>query len=176
MGRIEAGKVSKGDELVIQPSGQTATVKDIQVLEGSLQTAAVGQSVTILLDEYVDISRGDMLTSADRPATLLKTVTADVCWLSEEPLDMRRKYWLKHTTKQVAARITKVDTLLDINTQEQRPADGLKLNDIGRVTLNVQQALAADAYDAIRSTGAFILIDEVTHQTVAGGMIRLENI
>ena len=94
--------------------------------------------------------------------------------MSEEPLDMRRKYWLKHTTRQVAARVTKVDTLLDINTQEKRPADGLKLNDIASISLNVQQPLAADAYDTIRATGSFILIDEVTHQTVAAGMIRLD--
>ncbi|MBC7499181.1 MAG: 50S ribosome-binding GTPase [Herminiimonas sp.] len=175
MGRIEAGKVSKGDKLVVQPSGQTATVKDIQTLDGSLDSAVVGQSVTILLDEYLDISRGDMLAAAQQPATLLKTVNADLCWLSEEPLDMRRKYWLKHTTKQTAARITKVDTLLDINTQERRPAEGLKLNDIARISLTVQQPLAADAYDAIRATGAFILIDEVTHQTVAAAMIRIDD-
>lgn len=173
MGRIEAGKVSKGDKLVVQPSGQTATVKDIQTLDGSLEQAVVGQSITLLLEEYVDISRGDMLAAADRPAELLKTVNADLCWLSEEPLDVRRKYWLKHTTRQVAARITKIDTLLDINTQEKRPADEVKLNGIASVTINVQQPLAADAYDEIRSTGAFILIDEVTHQTVAAGMIRL---
>jgi sulfate adenylyltransferase subunit 1 len=173
MGRIEAGKVSKGDELMVQPSGQTATVKDIVTLDGSLDTAVVGQSVTLLLDEHRDISRGDMLVAADRPATLLKTVNAEVCWLSEEPLDMRRKYWLKHTTKQVSARVTKIDTLLDINTQERRAADSLALNDIATVSINVQQPLAADAYDAIRSTGAFILIDEVTHQTVAAGMIRV---
>ncbi|HWT71902.1 MAG TPA: sulfate adenylyltransferase, partial [Oxalicibacterium sp.] len=132
-----------------------------------------GQSVTLLLDEYVDISRGDMLSEAARPATLLKTVNADICWLSEEPLDLRRKYWLKHTTRQVAARVTKIDTLLDINTQEKRAADEVKLNGIANVTINVQQPLAADAYDTSRSTGAFILIDEVTHQTVAAGMIRL---
>ncbi|WP_136419471.1 GTP-binding protein [Herbaspirillum sp. ST 5-3] len=174
MGRIEAGKVRKGDKLVVQPSGQAATVKDILTLEGSIDSAAVGQSVTLLLEEYLDISRGDMLVAEDRPATQLRTVTADVCWLSEEPLDMRRKYWLKHTTKQVAARVAKIDTLLDINTQERRPAEGLKLNDIATVSINVQQPLAADAYDAIRSTGAFILIDEVTHQTVAAGMIRID--
>ncbi|MEO6354514.1 MAG: GTP-binding protein [Burkholderiaceae bacterium] len=174
MGRIEAGMVSKGDKLIVQPSGQSATVKDILTLEGSLPSAVVGQSVTILLDEHLDISRGDMLAGAERPATLLKTVDADICWLSEEPLDLRRKYWLKHTTKQVAARITKVDTLLDINTQEKRPADVIKLNDIARISINVQQPLSADAYDAIRTTGAFILIDEVTHQTVAAGMIRLD--
>jgi sulfate adenylyltransferase subunit 1 len=174
MGRIEAGKVHKGDKLVVQPNGLSATVKDILTLEGSHESAVVGQSVTILLDEYLDISRGDMLASVERPATLLKTVNADVCWLSEEPLDLRRKYWLKHTTKQVAARVTKVDTLLDINTQEKRPADGLKLNDIASISINVQQPLAADAYDTIRATGSFILIDEVTHQTVAAGMIRLD--
>jgi sulfate adenylyltransferase subunit 1 len=173
MGRIEAGKVKKGDKLLVQPSGQIGTVKDIVTLDSSLDSAAVGQSVTILLEEYLDISRGDMLVAADKPATLLKTVTAEVCWLSEEPLDMRRKYWLKHTTKQVAARVTKIDTLLDINTQERRSADALKLNDIATVSINVQQPLAADAYDAIRSTGSFILIDEVTHQTVAAGMIRI---
>ena len=174
MGRVEAGKISIGDAIVVQPSGQTATIKDIQTLNGSQQTAVVGQSVTILLNEYVDISRGDMLASADRPATVLKQVVADICWLSEEALDSRRKYWLKHTTRQVAARVASVDTLLDINTQERRTTDTLKLNDIARVNINVQQALAADAYDATRSTGAFILIDEVTHQTVAAGMIRLD--
>jgi sulfate adenylyltransferase subunit 1 len=173
MGRIEAGKISVGDSIVVQPSGHTATVKDIQTLDGSLQTAVVGQSVTILLNEYVDISRGDMLAGADRPATVLKNLSADLCWLSEDALDVRRKYWLKHTTRQVAARVASVDTLLDINTQERRATDTLKLNDIARVNINVQQALAADAYDATRTTGAFILIDEVTHQTVAAGMIRL---
>ncbi|OFJ47954.1 sulfate adenylyltransferase [Janthinobacterium lividum] len=173
MGRIEAGKVSIGDTLQVQPSGQTASVKDIVTLDGSLQTAVVGQSVTLLLNEYLDISRGDLLAGADRPATLLKQVVADVCWLSEDALDLRRKYWIKHGTKQTAAKVTAIDSILDINTQQRHPAEGLKLNDIARISLNVQQALAADAYADIRATGAFILIDEVTHQTVAAGMIRL---
>lgn len=174
MGRIEAGKVHKGDKLTIQPSGHSATVKDILLLDQSLESACAGSSVTILLDEYVDISRGDMLVAANQPATLLKTLQADICWLSEEPLDMRRKYWLKHTSKQTAARITKIDSRLDINTQQRHDSDSIKLNDIGRITINVQQALAADDYSSIRATGAFILIDEVTHQTVAAGMIRLD--
>ena len=173
MGRIEAGKVSVGDKLVVQPSGQSATVKDIVTFEGSHRSAVVGQSVTLLLDEYLDISRGDLLAGAAQPATLLKTLKADVCWMSDEPLDLRRKYWLKHGTRQTAARVSAIDSLLDINTQQRHGADGLKLNDIARIGLSVQQPLAADAYADIRATGAFILIDEVTHQTVAAGMIRL---
>jgi sulfate adenylyltransferase subunit 1 len=174
MGRIEAGKVSVGDKLVVQPSGQFATVKDIVTFEGSHQFAVVGQSITLLLNEHLDISRGDLLAGSEQPATLLKNVVADVCWMSDEPLDLRRKYWIKHGTRQTAAKVTKVDTLLDINTQQRHPAEGLKLNDIARIALTVQQPLAADAYDDIRATGAFILIDEVTHQTVAACMIRLD--
>jgi sulfate adenylyltransferase subunit 1 len=173
MGRIEAGQVKVGDKLLVQPSGQSATVKDILTLEGSHQSAVVGQSITLLLNEYLDISRGDLLAGADRPATLLKTLKADVCWMSDEPLDMRRKYWIKHGTRQTSARISGVETLLDINTQQRHAADGLKLNDIARIALSVQQPLAADAYADIRATGAFILIDEVTHHTVAAGMIRI---
>lgn len=174
MGRIESGVVNVGDTLVVQPSGQSATVKEIVTFDGSLQSATAGQSVTLVLNEYVDVSRGDMLAGSAQPATLLKQVTADVCWMADEPLDLRRKYWLKHGTRQTAARFARIDTLLDVNTQQRHPAEGLKLNDIARVQLTVQQPLAADAYDAIRATGAFILIDEVTHQTVAAGMIRIE--
>ncbi|WP_426322407.1 sulfate adenylyltransferase subunit 1 [Pseudoduganella sp. R-43] len=173
MGRIEAGSVAVGDKLVVQPSGQSATVKEIVTFDGSLQTASAGQSVTIVLEEYVDVSRGDLLASSAQPANLLKQVNADVCWLSEEPLDLRRKYWIKHGTKQTAAKVTKIDSILDINTQQRHDADALKLNDVARIALTVQQPLAADAYSDIRATGAFILIDEVTHQTVAAGMIRL---
>ena len=174
MGRIESGVVNVGDTLVVQPSGQSATVKEIVTFDGSLQSATAGQSVTLVLNEYVDVSRGDMLAGSAQPATLLKQVTADVCWMADEPLDLRRKYWLKHGTRQTAARFARIDTLLDVNTQQRHPAEGLKLNDIARVQLTVQQPLAADAYDAIRATGAFILIDEVTHQTVAAGMIRID--
>ncbi len=174
MGRIESGRVAVGDKLVVQPSGRVATVKDIVTFDGSLQSASAGQSVTLLLDEYLDISRGDLLASQDQPATQLKQVVADVCWMSDEPLDARRKYWIKHGTRQTGAKVTKVDSILDVNTQQRHAADGLKLNDIARVHLNVQQPLAADAYADNRATGAFILIDEVTHQTVAAGMIRLD--
>jgi sulfate adenylyltransferase subunit 1 len=174
MGRVEAGTVHKGDVLVVQPSGQRATVKDILTLDGSLENASAGKSITLLLDEYLDISRGDMLSSAEAPASLLKNFSADVCWLSEEPLDLGRKYWLKHTTRQVAAKVTGIDSLLDINTQQAGTGTELKLNGIGRIRLMVQQPLAADSYDDMRTTGSFILIDEISHQTVAAGMIRLD--
>ncbi|NYE62110.1 sulfate adenylyltransferase subunit 1 [Duganella sp. 1224] len=173
MGRIEAGKVSVGDKLVVQPSGQSATVKDIVTLEGSHQSAVAGQSITLLLEEYVDVSRGDLLASAEQPATQLKQLKADVCWMSDEALDLRRKYWIKHGTRQTSAKVKAIESLLDINTQQRHGAEGLKLNDIATIELAVQQPLAADAYSDIRATGAFILIDEVTHQTVAAGMIRL---
>ncbi len=177
MGRIESGVVKVGDKLVVQPSNQGASVKEIVTFDGSLESAVAGQSVTLVLNEYVDVSRGDMLAGGEQPATLLKQVTADVCWMADEPLDLRRKYWIKHGTRQTAAKVARLDTILDVNTQERKPADaaaGLKLNDIARVQLTVQQPLAADAYADIRATGAFILIDEVTHQTVAAGMIRIE--
>jgi sulfate adenylyltransferase subunit 1 len=177
MGRIESGKVAVGDKLVVQPSGHEATVKEITTFDGPLQQAVAGQSVTLLLNEYVDVSRGDVLANAAQPATLLKQVTADVCWMADEPLDLRRKYWIKHGTRQTMAKVKSIDTILDVNTQQRHPVEnsaaGLKLNDIARIQIAVQQPLAADAYADIRATGAFILIDEVTHQTVAAGMILI---
>ncbi|HEX8784757.1 MAG TPA: sulfate adenylyltransferase subunit 1 [Telluria sp.] len=177
MGRIESGKVAVGDKLVVQPSGVEATVKEIATFDGTLQTAVAGQSITLLLNEHVDISRGDVLASASQPATLLKQVKAEVCWMADEPLDLRRKYWIKHGTRQTMAKVKAIESILDVNTQQRStpdsPTAGLKLNDIARIELAVQQPLAADAYEDIRATGAFILIDEVTHQTVAAGMIRL---
>ncbi len=171
-GRIEAGNKQER-HAGSAPSGRNAIVKDILILKGSLESAVIGQSVTLLLDKYLDISRGDMLTSVDRAPTLLKSINADLCWLSEDPLDLCRKYSMKRSTKQVAAHVTQVDTLLYINTQERRPDESLKLTDIVRVSLNVRQAIAADSYDAIRATGAFIPIDEVTHQTITANLITV---
>jgi sulfate adenylyltransferase subunit 1 len=166
-----------GDKLLVQPSGQAATVKEILTFDGPLQQAVAGQSITLTLNEHVDISRGDVLAPSEQPATLLKQVKAEVCWMADEPLDVRRKYWIKHGTRQTMARVKAIESILDVNTQTRHavdnPSEGLKLNDIAQIELTVQQPLAADAYDAIRATGAFILIDEVTHQTVAAGMIRI---
>lgn len=175
MGRIEAGQVRRGDMIVVQPGGWTAQVAEILTFDGSLESAAAGQSVTLRLDRDLDISRGDMLAAAARPATLLTTFTADLCWLAEEPLNPRHRYHLKHTTRHVIARVVRIHARFDIETHLKQPADGLKLNDIAEVTINAQQPLAVDAYAMSGTTGAFILIDEVTHQTVAAGMIRLDS-
>jgi sulfate adenylyltransferase subunit 1 len=172
MGRVEAGEVHPGDELIIQPSGHKATVKEILTFDGSRPLATAGDSVTLLLNEHADISRGDLLTSVTQPAQLVKTFAADVCWLSEDALDLKHKYWLKHTTKQTTARVLEIESLLDINTQERKPAAGLKLNDIARVKISVRDPLAVDPFNVNPATGSFILIDEVTHQTAAAGMIR----
>jgi sulfate adenylyltransferase subunit 1 len=125
MGRIESGKVSVGDQLVVQPSGHSATVKEIVTFDGSLPSAVAGQSITLLLNEHVDISRGDVLAGSSQPATLLKQVQADVCWMADEPLDVRRKYWIKHGTRQTMAKIKAIENILDVNTQQRHAADGL---------------------------------------------------
>lgn len=174
MGRIESGQVTQGEKLLVLPSTKSATVKNILTLDGSLKSATTGKSITILLEEYLDVSRGDMLTSITNVPTLLKTIHANLCWLSENKFDSRCKYWLKHSTKQTIARITKIHKLFDINTQEYYSANTLQLNDIAQVSITAQQVIAVDAYNVIRATGAFILIDQITHQTVAAGIISTQ--
>lgn len=174
MGRIESGRLHKGERVRVLPGGQEATIKEILTFDGALDVAGAGQSVTVLLNEHIDISRGDMLTSIHAPAKLTKSLKADICWLSEEPLDMRRKYLLKHTTRQTQARILAIESLLDINTQKHHCAQEIKLNDIALIQLQTAQSLAVDVYAQSRATGAFILIDEANHQTVAAGMIHAQ--
>lgn len=171
-GRVESGQVLKGQTLLTQPCGHSVTVKDIVTLEGSQSSAQAGQSVILELEENLDILRGEMLVNIENPPMILRSLDADLCWLSEDPLDANRSYWLKHTSMQTHARVTGIESLLDINTQQRRTAKNLKLNDIARVSIQIEDPLVADAYAMIRATGSFILIDEVTHQTAAAGMIR----
>ncbi|XVW81345.1 GTP-binding protein [Candidatus Profftella armatura] len=173
MGRIESGIIKKNDCLIVEPSGKKATIKDIQMLNKSLDMAITGQSVTLIIKEYLDISRGNMLVSPFKRPVLLRSINANLCWLSEESLDLRRKYLLKHSTNQILSRILKINALLNINTQKWCPPKLLDLNDIGCVTINIYEPISVDSYDNIRSTGSFILIDEITFQTVAAGMIIL---
>ncbi|MDH2918595.1 MAG: sulfate adenylyltransferase subunit CysN [Sideroxydans sp.] len=171
MGRIEAGEVSVGDEVTVLPSGRTSRVKAIVTLDGNLQTAYAPQSITITLQDEVDVSRGDMLVKADALPTVAKEFTAMLCWLSETPLDKNRKYLVKHTTRTAKCLFSSIDYRVDVNTLEQHANPTVNMNDIVRVAMKVQQPLAFDAYTRNRASGSFIVIDEATNNTVAAGMI-----
>ena len=176
MGRIESGRVSVGDRIAVLPSGIEARVQDIVTLDGSLNTAAAPQSVTLLLDTQIDISRGDMFAHVDDLPTVTNQITANLSWMSAQPLDASvakpGRYLIKHTTQTVRAVLEGIDYRLNVNTLERDTGITVfKLNDIGRVRLKTLRPLMVDAYRANRITGSFILIDEVTNQTVAAGMI-----
>ena len=142
--------------------------------------ASAGQSVVLALADDVDVSRGDLIVAAldseDSQPTLTKKLVADLCWLDSEPLSLARKYLLQHATKTVYARVLKIQNVLDIQTlsaSQRQTAVGL--NDIGRVELGLQSAVATDVYEESQETGAFILVDDATKLTVAAGMIRVAN-
>ena len=171
MGRIEAGSVSVGDEVTVLPSGRTSTVKEIVTFDGKLQTAYAPQSITLRLDDEIDISRGDMFVKADYLPTVAKEFEAMLCWLSETPLDKSRKYLVKHTTRTAKCVFASVDYRVDVNTMEQHAEPVINMNDIAHVKLKVQQPLVFDHYNRNRASGSFIVIDEATNNTVAAGMI-----
>jgi len=126
-----------------------------------------------VLDDAIDISRGDMLVHGNASPATRQDLDATLCWLSETPLDSRRKYLMRHTTREVRARIDGIDHLWNVATQAREPApEFLRMNDIGQVGLKLAQPLFADRYADNRATGSFILIDEVTNNTVAAGLIQ----
>jgi len=172
-GRVEAGQLAVGDTVQVLPSGSTSRVTRIALGEQSLPAAIAGQSVMVTLADDVDVSRGDLLvhTEAATPA-LQREFTATLCWLNPTPLATARSYWLRHTTRELKARVTAVDGRLDVQTLTWHPlAAAPALNDIVRVQLKAQQALAVDDYRALRATGSFILVDDTTNETVAAGVI-----
>jgi len=172
MGRIEAGEVSVGDEITILPSGRTSKVKEIDAYDGKLQTAYAPQSVTLRLEDEIDISRGDMFVKGSLHVPQVeKQFHAVLCWLAETPLEKSRKYLVKHTTRTTKCLFSGIDHRVDINTLELHQADSLHMNDIAQVTLKVQQPLVFDSYATDRATGSFIVIDEASNNTVAAGMI-----
>ncbi|NNM79916.1 MAG: sulfate adenylyltransferase subunit CysN [Gallionella sp.] len=171
MGRIEAGEVSVGDEITVLPSGRSSKVKEIVTLDGNLQTAFAPQSITITLNDEIDISRGDMFAKADYLPTVAKEFAAMLCWLSETPLDKNRKYLVKHTTRTAKCLFSSIDYRVDVNTLEQHANPAVNMNDIVRVAMKVQQPLAFDHYKRNRASGSFIVIDEASNNTVAAGMI-----
>nr|WP_284504736.1 GTP-binding protein [Caballeronia sp. INDeC2] len=177
MGRVEAGEVRVGDAIVVLPANREATVAEIIApVPGGVapvDRAFAGQTVTIRLTEDVDVSRGDTFVPATEKVEPAKKLEADICWFDEEPLSPQRKYLLKQTTNTVFARVGAVKQVLDVHTLSHSvDRNTLAMNDIGRVALTLQKPIVADEYDTHQGTGAFVLIDEATHHTVAAGMIR----
>jgi len=146
-------------------------VKAVHLGGVDIGRAITEQSVTLLLSDEIDISRGDMIVKRAEAPTPVKEIRATVCWLSETPMDRARTYLIRHTTREVKARLVAIAHRLDVNTQEKMPAEQLAMNDIAQVELKLAQPIFADPYTVNRSTGAFILIDESNNNTVGAGMI-----
>jgi sulfate adenylyltransferase subunit 1 len=171
-GRIESGAVRAGDLITVLPSRRTSRIKQILTFDGDLAFAVAPQSVTLLLEDDLDISRGDMIVKDPVFAQVGAEYQADLCWLSEQPLDTRRKYLVKHGTKTLKVWLARIEHRVDVDTS--RLVGGLKslqMNDIARVGIKGQQPLVIDSYARNRATGSFILIDDATNNTVAAGMI-----
>ncbi|AUN96306.1 sulfate adenylyltransferase subunit 1 [Pseudazoarcus pumilus] len=172
MGRVESGEIAVGDAVTVLPSGRTSTIRAIEI-GGVRQPLAIHeQSVTLLLEDDIDVSRGDMIVKSSEQPQAVREIDANVCWLSETPLSSARTYLVRHTTREVKAKVVKIDYRLDLNTLDEVDTDVLDTNDIARLTLKLAQPVFADAYGDNRATGAFILIDESTNNTVGAGMIR----
>lgn len=171
MGRIESGQITVGDKVTVFPSGLSSRIKEIVTYDGLLDNAIAPQSVTLTIEDHLDISRGDMLVKTENAPRVSKKINTILCWLSETALDPKRKYLLKHSARIVKAGVSKIDYRVDINTLNHETVDTLKMNDIGCVELNVQQPLACDDYQKNHATGSFIVIDEASNNTVAAGMI-----
>jgi len=172
MGRIESGTIKVADGVTVLPSGRSSKVKQILTFDGPLSQAFAPQSVTLLLEDDVDVSRGDLIVTDLAAVHVASEFSADICWLSEQPLDTRRKYLIKHATKSAKVWLTRIEHRIDINTSQLIGGlRTLQMNDLGRVSLKAPQPLVVDSYACNRATGSFILIDEATHNTVAAGMI-----
>ena len=173
MGRVESGSIAVGDAVTVLPAGLTTRVREIRSFEGAQSHAALHAAVTIELEDEIDVARGDMLVQADAGLSPVRSVEADVCWLSASPLDVQRRYILRHTTRELRTRVTSIDYLWNVATQAQEPSPpALAMNDIGRVVLALGEPLFGDRYSDNPATGSFILIDEASNSTVAAGMIR----
>jgi len=171
MGRVESGEIAVGDEVLVLPSEQRTRVKAIEIYGTSLPRAIAEQSVTLLLEDDVDVSRGDMIVRAQKSALVARRIEAMLCWLGEAPLDPQRRYLIRQTTRETRAAVEVIGYRLDINSLQQIPAERLGMNDIARVFFKLAQPLCVDTYADNRSTGAFIVIDETNNNTVGAGMI-----
>ena len=171
-GKVVSGSIQVGDEIVALPSGKRSTVSSVDIAGEPVGSAICPQSVTLRLADEIDISRGDMIVKADNLPRVNRMVDAHVVWMSERPLDPEKSYLLKHTTQTVRAQVDRLHHKVDMDSLEPVQADTLELNDIGQITLKCTNALFMDGYQDNRETGAFILIDSATNNTVAAGMIQ----
>ena len=171
-GRIERGAVQQGQTIRIEPNGLIAKVTEIITPKGEVTQAVAGEVITLRLDRDIDISRGDLFVDESSPLTPQKQLEATICWFDERPLNTARKYLLKHGTQTVFAKISEIESVLNVHTLEQESgATALKMNDIARVRLSLQKPIVATTYEENIAGGAFILVDEATYNTVAAGMI-----
>jgi sulfate adenylyltransferase subunit 1 len=171
MGRIESGNIAVGDTVTVLPNGYQSKVKAIQIGDDHIQSAQTEQSVTLLLEDEIDTSRGDMIVKTGSSIEPVKQIEAFVCWLSETPLSPARTYVIRHTTRESKAKVGNIAYKVDVNTLEEKATTDLKMNDIARITFKLAQPLMVDSYNTNRATGAFIVIDESTNNTVGAGMI-----
>jgi sulfate adenylyltransferase large subunit len=172
-GRVCGGVMKPGDEVLVLPSGFTSTIAGIDIFETEIDEAFPPMSVTVRLDDDLDVSRGDMICRPQNAPRPSQDIDAMVCWMVNAPLRARQKLAIKHTTRMGRAMVKDVQYRLDVNTlHRDNDRDQLVLNEIGRVHLRTTVPLLCDPYAKNRSTGSFILIDEVTGVTVGAGMIN----
>ncbi len=171
-GRVAGGVFKPGDNIIVLPSGFTSKIKAIHTADGELEEAFSPLSVSLLLEDEIDISRGDTIVKTNNPPNNGQDLEAMVCWFSEKPLQPRGKYLIRHTTREAKAAIKEVRYKVNINTLHKVEDDlSFNMNDIGRITLRTSTPLIYDSYSKNRITGSFILVDEGTNETVAAGMI-----
>lgn len=170
-GQISSGVIRPGDEVVVLPSGQSAVIKEIFCENGPLEKAFAPQSVSLVLDREVDADRGDMIAPKNNLPHLVQDIESMLVWMGEEPLEEDKTYLLKQTTNTVKATVTNFRYKVNINSFHKDKADAFHMNEIGRLAIHTHQPIAIDYYKKNRATGGFVLIDPISHQTVAAGMI-----
>ncbi len=171
-GTIASGSVKTGDAIRVQPTGKTSTVERIVTYDGDLDEAVAGQAVTITLKDQIDISRGDVISTTETPASTANQFESTLVWMDEEPLLPGRSYLLKCGTATATATVTDIKHEINVNTLEQVAAKKLELNNIGSCNLNLDRQLAFDAYEENHATGSYILIDRATNNTVGAGTLN----
>jgi len=170
-GTIGSGIVRPGDEVTVLPSGKSSRVKSIVTFDGELQEAFPPMSVTLTLEDEIDISRGDMIVHSNDTPTVSNRFDAMIVWMAEDELLPGRQYDVKLATQTIAGGISSIRHCVDVNTQEEHPAATLKLNEIARCEITLERPIVADDYRSHHGTGSFIIVDRLTNTTVAAGMI-----